>query len=1007
MDAAHISKHILLLLAAGLLVAAPGQSATLQVDNSQITLTGSIQTQNVSVTSSDGSTVLNFDVTTTPIQYAETGLPAWLSATIANCGTATCPTPATLSLSLTNDLGHEGAGPFHATVTLTPKPSGTPITVTVIFFPGAGGLPGALSVSPSSSNPTSTVPFAYTSGITTVIPTQQIQVFGTTSYFVSAGTLSGGSWLLVSAGGPTGTQLQNVPGSQILTITLDSNTVAALTTALYQGFVVVTGADGTSRATIYVNLSINGGVNGAVEATPGQLTFAYSTSASPLVVPPQMIVVSTPVGGSFTAATDSPQWIILPAQPIGGIPGDLPVQVNPSGLAVGTYNGKVMITVGAITQNVAVQLVVSASPVLWPKTTNSGGTVLFTSQGSVATPTSQSVSLTASDGSSPGLSVVSFPSWLSIVLNGNTLTITPNVSGTAPAVLSDNVVIAASGVANSPVSIPVVLVANGGGAQGLLVLNPSTLSFVALAGGATPASQQLTVSASSTTSFNVSTSTNNGVQWLKVVPTFGATNQNLTVTVDPSQLSPSTSPYTGAITLNVPNTIQPQTVPVTLTVVPTTGGNVTTDTSSVSLTAQIGTQKQTATVTVSNAAGGTAPILFNVTTTSSASWLTATPAQATTQSMVTITADPSGLAANTYSGQVTITPIGGKAVTVNVTFTVQALPVISADRTSFTFTYQPGGVVPGPQTAAISGGAFTAAVTIGGNWLSVSPSSSTATTTTNLTITVKPTPEPTGLHSGQIAVTGPNNTLVITVTLNVTAPLPTITSVANGASFVQNSIAAGEVITILGTYLGPALPVTAQMDAAANLATTLGGVQVLVSGFPAPLIYVSSTQVTAVVPYEIAHSAQATVQVTYLNQGSNVINLAVGATAPAFFTLNSSGTGPGARNADFSPNGPLSPAAKGSTVIFFLTGEGPLTPAGVTGKINPINGTAAAAVLPVAVLIGNQPANWTYAGGIPGVVEGIMQLNVVIPNNVPSGTQPVLVTMGGNATQANVTVSVK
>ena len=79
------------------------------------------------------------------------------------------------------------------------------------------------------------------------------------------------------------------------------------------------------------------------------------------------------MGGSFTATTDSPQWIVLPAQPIGGIPGDLPVQVNPSGLPAGTYNGKVMITVGAITQNVAVQLVVSASPVLWPKTTNSGG----------------------------------------------------------------------------------------------------------------------------------------------------------------------------------------------------------------------------------------------------------------------------------------------------------------------------------------------------------------------------------------------------------------------------------------------------------------------------------------------------------------------------------------------------------------------------------------------------------------------------------------------------------
>ena len=112
MDAAQISKHIALFLAAGLLIAVPGQSATLQVDNSQITLTGSIQSQNVSVTSSDGSTVLNFDVTTAPIHYTELDLPQWLSATIVGCATAPCPTPATLSLSVTNDLAYTALDRF-------------------------------------------------------------------------------------------------------------------------------------------------------------------------------------------------------------------------------------------------------------------------------------------------------------------------------------------------------------------------------------------------------------------------------------------------------------------------------------------------------------------------------------------------------------------------------------------------------------------------------------------------------------------------------------------------------------------------------------------------------------------------------------------------------------------------------------------------------------------------------------------------------------------------------
>ena len=85
-----------------------------------------------------------------------------------------------------------------------------------------------------------------------------------------------------------------------------------------------------------------------------------------------------------------------------------------------------------------------------------------------------------------------------------------------------------------------------------------------------------------------------------------------------------------------------------------------------------------------------------------------------------------------------------------------------------------------------------------------------------------------------------------------------------------------------------------------------------------------------------------------------------------------------------------------------------LSPAGITGKVNPASGPGVAfAALHVGVLIDNQPANWTYAGGVAGVVEGIMQLNVQIPPNARSGDLPVLVTIGGNGSQANVTVSVK
>jgi uncharacterized protein (TIGR03437 family) len=92
--------------------------------------------------------------------------------------------------------------------------------------------------------------------------------------------------------------------------------------------------------------------------------------------------------------------------------------------------------------------------------------------------------------------------------------------------------------------------------------------------------------------------------------------------------------------------------------------------------------------------------------------------------------------------------------------------------------------------------------------------------------------------------------------------------------------------------IGSATPVTAQLDAKDNLATVLGGVQVLVSGVPAPMIYASATQVSAVVPYEGASLSgilptMAGVEVKYLSQTSNIVSLSVEGTLPGIFDAES------------------------------------------------------------------------------------------------------------------------
>jgi len=76
-------------------------------------------------------------------------------------------------------------------------------------------------------------------------------------------------------------------------------------------------------------------------------------------------------------------------------------------------------------------------------------------------------------------------------------------------------------------------------------------------------------------------------------------------------------------------------------------------------------------------------------------------------------------------------------------------------------------------------------------------------------------------------------------------------------------------------------------------------------------------------------------QVSYQGSLSNSVSLSVAATAPALFTVTSSGTGGGAiLNQDYSLNNAANPAAAGSVVQVFATGEGVTDPPSVDGQIN-------------------------------------------------------------------------
>jgi len=104
---------------------------------------------------------------------------------------------------------------------------------------------------------------------------------------------------------------------------------------------------------------------------------------------------------------------------------------------------------------------------------------------------------------------------------------------------------------------------------------------------------------------------------------------------------------------------------------------------------------------------------------------------------------------------------------------------------------------------------------------------------------------------------------------------------------------------------------------------------------------------------------------------------------------------------------PSTTIAAGGTATLYLTGDGDITPAMLTG-FTPAPTTAAAS-LPKArqalsVTVGGVPA-FVLFYGIPSGLVGVTQVNFIIPASVKPGVQPVVVTVGGaSSPPVNVTV---
>jgi len=229
--------------------------------------------------------------------------------------------------------------------------------------------------------------------------------------------------------------------------------------------------------------------------------------------------------------------------------------------------------------------------------------------------------------------------------------------------------------------------------------------------------------------------------------------------------------------------------------------------------------------------------------------------------------------------------------------------------------------------------------------------------------------------------------------------------VVNAASLLPGAIAPGELVTLLGSYIGPAQPADLTLNASGLVSTTLGGVQVLFNGTPAPMIHVDASHITVVTPYEVAGQQQVPVviQTNQVSGPAETIEIAQieasGSTAappvaPGVFTTASGVAA--CVNQDGTVNGPTNPAAQGSEVAIYLTGLGTTTPQSADGSVIVVPGTGVSGLpMPAATVLvyaGGKPAKVVYAGAAPDLVAGVMQVNFIVP--AVSGTLPVFVAAG-------------
>jgi uncharacterized protein (TIGR03437 family) len=995
-----------------------------------------IPTQAVTVSSSGAA--MNFNVTATTTDGNN-----WLVPV-----TTTGNTTSAAKVNIGVNPGNLPAGIYHGTVYVasTNSTDSASVQVTMTLTP-----PSNLSVTPTSLQP-----FLYQIG--TVAQTGQL----TRTVMVSSTNSSAGftasltstvSWLIVSPpNGATGANGAAVP----VTLTANPGNMAS---GVYNTALVIAPVGGTALTPIPVQLVISN--NPLLLLSTNQLTFTSTFGAT--TQPPVQTVQITTLGTgntSFSVTSDS-SWLTATSGTV-TTPATLNVSVNPTGLAIGPYTGTITVRpTGADANLYSLPITVNLS--VGSTTTISAGPplIVFSAETTLPAPTAQLVQLTANGQpitfalTTSTTSAANCPgSWLSATTASNSVsstapaTITVNAATTnmTPGTCSGTVTVTYPASGSNPSTLTIPVTVNVSTTAPLLTINmPLGFGqFTAVQGGQNIAST-ITLGSTDGTAvpFGVTSNSNGPSPWLFVGTNGSTAPQVLQVQIVPGNLAPNT--YSGSITItstSLPSS--PVTIPITLTV--TSSVTVTlSNTGPLNFAQTFGGPLPAVQTTTMTSSGSGASFQTTIPSTTACSWLVVSPTSGPATGNVTFTPQTNSLPQSTYTCPVTFSFIGTATapITVNAVLTVGPAQSVTVSSPNLSFTYQVGGATPASQSVTISstGGPvnFTVGTTSTGGWLITDAGTGTLTTPKTINVSINPANIPSGAAgstiSGAVSISAPgvlSNPIGIQVSLTVAAPLvPTVVSIFNSATgALGNGIAPGELITLKGINLGPAVPAGGTSFTAAadgTVSNTLVGVQVSFSGILGTPTFVSSSQINVIVPWEMAGRTSTNIIVLVNNVQSTPIAETVVAVAPGVYTLTATGQGQAAAlnsNPTGTINGPVggvvtaggtiptTPGVQGSIIAVYGTGGGLTNPQGIDGTLNSgiflmpiLNWTPGSNV--VTATVGGKPATVNFAGAAPTLITGVWQINITLPTGLSSGPQPLVITIAGQQTQSNVTVAVQ